>query len=81
MGSRPPRPGRKRGAGRAARTVWREGEETFFFPRWLQPGTRATVAFLLRDDSVKSLRIVVQDPATDAELTRSASDIPVRLSI
>lgn len=47
----------------------------------LQPGTRATVAFLLRDDSVKSLRIVVQDPTTDAELARSASDIPVRLSI
>ena len=47
----------------------------------LQPGKPATVAFLLSDESVASLRIVVQDPATDAELYRSPSDIPVRLGV
>jgi PglZ domain len=45
----------------------------------LQPGKPVTVAFLLSDESVASLRIVVQDPATDAELYRSPNDIPVRL--
>jgi hypothetical protein len=47
----------------------------------LQPGKPATVAFLLSDDSVPSLRVVVQDPATDAELFRSPTDIPVRLGV
>ena len=41
----------------------------------------ANIAFLLQDDSVTSLRIVVQDPATDAELYRSPADIPVRLGV
>jgi hypothetical protein len=41
----------------------------------------ANIAFLLQDDSVGSLRIVVQDPATDAELYRSPADIPVRLGV
>lgn len=40
-----------------------------------------TIAFLLSDESVKSLRIVVQDPTNDAELYRSPADIPVRLSV
>ncbi len=39
-----------------------------------------TIGFLLGDDSAKTLRIVVQDPDTDAELYRSPADIPVRLS-
>ncbi len=39
-----------------------------------------TIGFLLADDSAKTLRIVVQDPDTDAELYRSPADIPVRLS-
>ena len=47
----------------------------------LQPGKPVTVAFLLTDESAASLRIVVQDPATDAELYRSPSDIPVRLGV
>jgi hypothetical protein len=47
----------------------------------LQPGKPATIAFLLSDESVASLRIVVQDPATDAELYRSPIDIPVRLGV
>lgn len=47
----------------------------------LQPGKPVTVAFLLHDESVGSLRAVVQDPATDAELYRSPADIPVRLGI
>ena len=47
----------------------------------LQPGKPVMVAFLLTDDSVPSLRVVVQDPATDAELFRSPTDIPVRLGV
>jgi hypothetical protein len=47
----------------------------------LEPNKPVTVAFLLSDESSESLRIVVQDPATDAELYRSPNDIPVRLGI
>jgi hypothetical protein len=47
----------------------------------LQSGKPVTVAFLLSDESVPSLRIVIQDPTTDAELYRSPSDIPVRLGV
>ena len=46
----------------------------------LEPNKSVTVAFLLSDDSVTSLRIVVLDPTTDAELYASPTDIPVRLS-
>ena len=47
----------------------------------IQPGKPITVAFLLSDESAASLRIVVQDPTTDAELYRSPTDIPVRLGV
>lgn len=47
----------------------------------LQAGKPVTVAFLLSDESAPSLRVVVQDPATDAELYRSPTDIPVRLGV
>jgi hypothetical protein len=47
----------------------------------LQPGKVTTVAFLLTDESAPSLRVVVQDPANDAELYRSPADIPVRLGV
>jgi hypothetical protein len=47
----------------------------------LQPGKPITVAFLLSDESAASVRIVVQDPTTDAELYRSPTDIPVRLGV
>jgi len=47
----------------------------------LQPGKPVTVAFLLSDESSPSLRIVIQDPTTDAELYRSPIDIPVRLGV
>lgn len=47
----------------------------------LEPNKPVTVAFLLSDESAESLRIVVQDPATDAELYRSPTDIPVRLGV
>ncbi|HTF62149.1 MAG TPA: PglZ domain-containing protein, partial [Edaphobacter sp.] len=47
----------------------------------LQPGKPVTIAFLLSDESVPSLRLVVQDPTTDAELYRSPTDIPVRLGV
>ncbi|HUP24847.1 MAG TPA: PglZ domain-containing protein [Thermoanaerobaculia bacterium] len=47
----------------------------------LEPGKPVTVAFLLSDESGTALRIVVQDPATDAELYRSPTDIPVRLGV
>ena len=47
----------------------------------LQPGKPVAVAFLLNDESAASLRVVVQDPTTDAELYRSPTDIPVRLGV
>lgn len=47
----------------------------------LQSGLPATVAFLLSNESVPSLRVIVQDPATDAELYRSPNEIPVRLGV
>ena len=47
----------------------------------LQAGKPVMVAFLLSDESVSTLRIVVQDPATDAELFRSPTDIPIRLGV
>lgn len=47
----------------------------------LQTGKQVTVAFLLSDESAPSLRIVIQDPTTDAELYRSPTDIPVRLGV
>jgi hypothetical protein len=47
----------------------------------LQPDVAISVGFLLSDDGVPSLRVVVQDPATDAELFRSPADIPVRLGM
>jgi PglZ domain len=47
----------------------------------LEPNKPVTVAFLLSDDSAPSLRVVIQDPTTDAELYRSPTDIPVRLGV
>ena len=47
----------------------------------LEPGKPVSVAFLLSDDEATSLRVVVQDPATDAELYRSPAEIPVRLEM
>ena len=47
----------------------------------LQAGKPVTVAFLLSDEGSPSLRVVIQDPATDAELYRSPTDIPVRLGV
>ena len=47
----------------------------------LQAGKPVTIAFLLSDESVASLRIVVQDPTTDAELYRSPKEISVRLGV
>jgi hypothetical protein len=47
----------------------------------LEPNKPVTVAFLLSDESAASLRVVVQDPTTDAELYRSPSDIPVQLGV
>ncbi|RQS53464.1 PglZ domain-containing protein [Burkholderia sp. Bp8986] len=47
----------------------------------LEPNKPVTIAFLLSDESAASLRIVVQDPTTDAELYRTPTDIPVRLGV
>jgi hypothetical protein len=47
----------------------------------LEPDEPVIVGFLLSDESTESLRVVVQDPATDAELYRSPTDIPVRLGV
>jgi hypothetical protein len=47
----------------------------------LVPGSRATVGFLLTDDTVKHVRIQVADAETDAVLYLSPKDIPVRLGV
>jgi hypothetical protein len=47
----------------------------------LEPNKPVTIAFLLSDESAASLRVVVQDPTTDAELYRTSTDIPVRLGV
>jgi hypothetical protein len=47
----------------------------------LVPGTQATVAFMLTDDTVKHVRIQVLDADTDAVLYLSPKDIPVRLGV
>lgn len=47
----------------------------------LQQGQEASIGFMLDDESVENLRIVVLDPATDAELYRSPADIPVQLGV
>lgn len=47
----------------------------------LEANRPITVAFLLSDEAATSLRVVVQDPISDAELYRSPTDIPVRLGV
>lgn len=47
----------------------------------LDPNVTTTVAFLLADAAVEAVRIVILEPATDAELYRSPQDIPVNLTI
>jgi hypothetical protein len=47
----------------------------------LVPGVQATVAFMLTDDEVKTVRIQVLDAETDAVLYLSPKDIPVRLGV
>ena len=47
----------------------------------LQPGVEAAVALVLSGEGAETVRIVVQDPATDAELFRSPQDIPVSLGV
>jgi PglZ domain len=47
----------------------------------LEPDKPVTIAFLLSDESTQFVRVVVQDPSTDAELYRSPTDIPVRLGV
>jgi hypothetical protein len=47
----------------------------------LEPNKPVILVFRLSDDSAASLRVIVQDPTTDAELYRSPTDIPVRLGV
>ncbi len=44
-------------------------------------GEVATIGFQLDDDTVQSVRIVVLDTESDAELYRSANEIPLRLGV
>lgn len=44
-------------------------------------GVEATIGFVLDDDQVSALRVVVIDPESDAELYRSPADIPVQLGV
>jgi hypothetical protein len=46
----------------------------------MQPGSEANVGVMLTAEDSKSVRLVVQDPATDTVLARS-EEIPVRLGI
>jgi hypothetical protein len=46
----------------------------------IEPGKPATVAFLLNVEGVAAVRVVIQDPLTDAELYRSP-EIPVQLGV
>jgi hypothetical protein len=46
----------------------------------LQPGTEATVGVMLTNEDCETVRVVVQDPNTDAVLGQS-DEIPVRLGI
>jgi hypothetical protein len=46
----------------------------------LTAGNPVTLGFMLRDDTVKALRIALFDAATEAELYRSP-EIPVRLGV
>jgi hypothetical protein len=46
----------------------------------MQPGTEASVGLMLIRDDCQTLRIVIQDPATDAVLDQSDA-IPVKLGI
>jgi hypothetical protein len=45
------------------------------------PTAEVTMGFVLDDDQATSIRIVVIDPATDATLYRSPTDIPVQLGV
>jgi len=47
----------------------------------LEPNRQATLAFHLTDASATAIRIVMQDPTSDADLYRSPADIPVRLTM
>jgi hypothetical protein len=45
------------------------------------PTAEVTMGFVLDDDQARSVRVVVIDPATDATLYRSPTDIPVQLGV
>jgi hypothetical protein len=47
----------------------------------LVPGSDVTIAFLLTDEKAVSIRLVLVDPTTDAEIYRSPRDIPVKLGV
>ncbi len=47
----------------------------------LAAGETATLGFVLEDDTAPSVRVVVIDPSSDAELYRSPADIPVQLGV
>lgn len=47
----------------------------------LEPGTTATVGFILTDDTVETVRIQILDADTDALLFISPKDLPVRLGV
>jgi hypothetical protein len=39
------------------------------------------IGFVLDDDEASSVKIIILDPATDAELYRSPTALPVRLGV
>lgn len=65
--------------GRTAMAVGGELDRTRGVLR-VEPGTRANLGLMLNVDDVRSVRIVVQDPGTDAVLEQS-DKIPVKVAI
>lgn len=47
----------------------------------LEANKPVTVAFRLTEERSEQVRVVIQDPATDAELGKSGKDIPVQLGL
>jgi hypothetical protein len=48
---------------------------------FVMPGAEVIIGFVLDDDEASSVKIIILDPATDAELYRSPTALPVRLGV
>ena len=48
---------------------------------FVMPGAEVIIGFVLDDDEASAVKIIILDPATDAELYRSPTALPVRLGV